>query len=87
MTCGTWRFEAVSDACRVVTGSGRKKVILARLAPKQIPEAETTANAHVMSAAKDLYDALEGALRLLEIDGSRHNIWHAALAKARGESE
>lgn len=57
-TTGPWRYEAVSDACRVVIGQGRQRIILARLAPKQLREAETTANAHLISAAPDLYEAL-----------------------------
>ncbi len=42
-------------------------------------------DAHLIAAAPDLYEALEGALQLLEIDGAKHNIWRRALAKARGE--
>ena len=33
-----------------------------------------------------LVEALEGALRLLEMDGSRHNVWRAALAAAKEHS-
>lgn len=48
--------------------------------------AEALSNAHLVAAAPELYDALEGALALLESDGARHHIWRRALAKARGEN-
>ncbi len=46
----------------------------------------TKADAHLIAAAPDLYEALKGALALLETDGSRHNIWHRALDKAEGRA-
>lgn len=58
-TSQPWRTEAVSDAVRVVVGQGRKKVILARLCPKQIPEQETAANARLMAGAPALLKVLE----------------------------
>lgn len=58
-TQGEWRTEAVSDAMRVVVGEGRKKIILARLRPPRLPEAETAANAVLMAAAPRLLDALK----------------------------
>lgn len=63
-TAGDWKVEAVSDAVRVVVGEGRKKVILARLAPPQIPENETQANAELMAASPKLKEALEAILRV-----------------------
>lgn len=65
-TSGEWRVEAVSDCVRVVVGNGRKKIILARLSPKQIPESETHANARLMAAAPKLL----GALVSLEASGA-----------------
>lgn len=60
-TPGPWQIEAVSDAVRVTARirsndlitrkPGGKKVILARLCPPQLPEAETWDNARLMSAA------------------------------------
>jgi hypothetical protein len=58
-TLGEWRTEAVSDCVRVVVGQGRRKIILARLAPKQLPEAETHANARMMAAAPAMFAALK----------------------------
>ncbi len=49
----------------------------------------TTANAHLIAAAPDLYEALECALGLLEDEDWGHtkvwNVGNAVLAKARGE--
>lgn len=59
-TAGDWRLEGVSDAVRVVVGTGRAKIILARLCPPQLPELETWANARLMAAAPALLKALEG---------------------------
>lgn len=46
---------------------------------------QANAQAKLFAAAPELYDALQGALRLLETDGGYHDIWHRALEKARGE--
>jgi hypothetical protein len=54
-----WRTEAVSDAVRIVVGTGRRKIILARLNPPRLPEAETHANAKLMAAAPKLLKALK----------------------------
>lgn len=62
-TTPPWRVEAVSDAVRVVIGEGRKKVILARLCPPQIPENETWANARVMAAGPEMLASIEDLLR------------------------
>lgn len=100
LTQGEWRYEAVSDACRVVVGKGRQKLILARLATKQLPEAEVSANARAMAAAKDLAEALadeispaarlagycqKGLMPRCRCEGCRDVRSRAALAKARGE--
>ncbi len=61
----TWRTEVVSDAVRIVIGKGRQKIILARFCPKQLPEAETHANATIASAAPELYAALEKAVETI----------------------
>lgn len=61
-TAGEWRTEAVSDAVRVVVGDGRKKVVLARLCPPQLPEQETADNARLMAAAPKLLAALKDTL-------------------------
>lgn len=58
-----WRIEAVSDAVRIVVGNGRKKIILARLSPPQIPEDETWANARLMVSAPELLASLEDMLK------------------------
>lgn len=95
-TEGHWRTEAVSDAVRVVVGEGRKKIILARLCPPQLPELETHANAKLMSAAPELLSLLkeivaDEQLRELmkEPDcndcGSTLNRAQAAIAKAEGK--
>ena len=89
-TLGPWRVEAVSDAVRVVVGAGRKKIILARLSPKQIDEAETHANARLMAAAPEMYEALKllqefGFIRKFPQDEKAWSLLHAALAKAEGE--
>lgn len=68
-TPGPWTTEAVSDAVRIIArvpsrdGMSRRprgvKIILARLAPPQLPEAETHANARLMAAAPDLLEACQ----------------------------
>lgn len=58
-TEGEWRTEAVSDAVRIVVGTGKKKIILARLCPPQIPEKETATNARLMAASKRLLSVLK----------------------------
>lgn len=73
-TKGEWRIEAVSDAVRVVTGNGRQKLILARCATKQIPEAETTANARLMAAAPLLLMTLRNILDHGMMGGKSHDI-------------
>jgi len=62
ITKGDWEVECVSDAVRVVVGTGRAKVILARLAPKQLPESETTDNARLMALAPRLLQALNAMI-------------------------
>ena len=97
LTRGEWRYEAVSDACRVVVGRGRQKLILARLATKQIPEREIAANAKAMAAVKQLIHAATLATLNFErkqasgefLGDDDHGAWTAldqALAKARGEA-
>lgn len=77
-----WASECVSDHCRVFVGSGRRKIILARLAPKQLPENETAANGRLMAAAPELLVIAETAIKLLQDRGmpeqnSAHPIWKA----------
>ncbi len=55
-----WRTEAVSDAVRIVVGTGRSKVIIAKLNPKQLPEKETKANAEFIVRACSCHDELVG---------------------------
>lgn len=90
---GEWRVETVSDAIRIVVGTGRSKVILARFAPPQLPEAETHANARLASAAVEMTEALEEVYAYIG-DGPcigsptlkrLQEVILYALAKARGE--
>jgi hypothetical protein len=60
-TPGDWRSECVSDCCRVVVGEGRRKIILARLAPRQLSENESAANGRLMATSKKLLEALKQA--------------------------
>lgn len=88
-TPGDWRTEAVSDAVRVVVGEGRKKIILARLSPRQLPEQETHANARVMAIAPELLEVCThlSNIPLTEIHPDYHpwfKAMHAAIAKAEG---
>lgn len=53
-TPGPWRIEAISDCVRIVVGTGRKKIIIAKLNPKQIPESETLANARLIVDAVNI---------------------------------
>lgn len=78
-TPGPWRIEAVSDAVRIVVGEGRKKIILARLCPPQIPEGETWDNARLMAAAPDLLEALKAITEAYRDDTK--NMLGAAWAK------
>jgi len=93
-----WSVEAVSDAVRIVTripskdGMSRRpggvKVILARLNPSQISEAETHANARLMAAAPDLFEACK---ELVEKGSWSRNDpqtvrARAAIAKAEGRT-
>jgi len=52
-----------------------------------LPNSEWQANAHLISAAPDLYDALENAFALILTHGNSKQIEDAetALSKARGE--
>ena len=84
-TRGQWSTEAISDAVRVVLRlGGQKKIILARLAPPQLSESETHANAHLMAAAPELYEAVE-LLLTVSISHDHIDKARAVLAKARGE--
>lgn len=58
-----WGIEAVSDAVRIVVGKGRQKVIIARLCPPQLPEAETWENARLIVRSVNSHDALVKALQ------------------------
>lgn len=93
-TPGPWRTEGVSDAVRVVIGTGRQKIILARLRPPQLSENETWDNARLMAAAPELHDALK---MFLECSPCRNgckadditcanNRAKAALEKAHGQA-
>jgi hypothetical protein len=64
-TPGPWESECVSDHCRVFVGAGRRKIILARLAPKQLPENETAVNGRLMAASLELLSVAERAISLL----------------------
>lgn len=76
-----WESECVSDHCRVFVGKGRKRIILARLAPKQLPELETAANGRLMAASPQLLGVAENAVHLLRELGFHnqnpsHPIWN-----------
>jgi hypothetical protein len=64
--------ESVSNAVRIVVEEGRRKVILARLAPKQIPECETQSNAELMSIAPILAQALISIVESGLVSGYDH---------------
>ena len=72
ITASAWRTEAISDCVRIVTGERRKKIILARLSPKQLPELETHANAELMAMAPELALALVGLVRSGVLSGESH---------------
>jgi|ERR1019366_6357189 hypothetical protein len=74
ITKGEWRTEAISDCVRVVVGKGRAKIILARCAPKQLPEAETTCNAKLMALAPQLANAFVAVVNSGLIGGADHPI-------------
>jgi len=76
-----WEAECVSDCCRVVVGKGRRKIMLARLAPKQISELETAGNGRLMAASPQLLGVAENAMHLLRqlgfhIQNPSHPIWN-----------
>lgn len=73
-TPGEWRTESVSDAVRVVVGTGRQKIILARLAPRQIPEMQTHANAKLMALAPRLATTLVSIVEAGILSGHDHPI-------------
>ena len=52
----------------------------------EVGRPERQANAHLISAAPDLYHALEGVLRIADRETVEFDKARAALAKARGES-
>jgi len=102
-TPGPWTVEAVSDAVRITTRirrhdlhnrkPGGVKIILARLAPPQIAESETHANARLMATAPDLLAALKALLdHHEEVYGGAHygsaaqQAARDAIAKAEGRS-
>lgn len=92
-TPGEWRTEAVSDAVRIVVGTSRQKIVLARLNPPQLPERETHANARVMAAAKDLVEACKYVVEWfdewsVEIGAAEETLLDsvkAAITKAEGK--
>jgi hypothetical protein len=70
-----------------VVGTGRRKIVLARLAPRQIPESETVANAHVMAAARETLRGCEEARRFLKYYPEMRDLaalLDCAIAKAKG---
>lgn len=87
-TPGPWDSECVSDHCRVFVGKGRRKIILARLAPKQLPENETAANGRLMAVSPELLVYAEAAHHLLQYEiPSDHpmvNAWNAIRLKLEG---
>ncbi len=97
-TPGPFQVEAVSDAVRVfvrlakTNSVGKQKVIIARMAPPQLPESETWSNGCLFAAAPDLYAALSAldpgeSLHVTHSPSSGCLICSGrrALAKARGE--
>jgi hypothetical protein len=74
ITKNEWRTEAISGCVRVVAGSGRSRIILARCAPKQIPETETHANAALMALAPRLAITLVNIVSSGLIGGEDHPI-------------
>ena len=66
-TPGPWNSECVSDYCRVFVGQGRRKIILARLSPRQLPESESAANGRLMAAAPQLLAVARRAMALLSL--------------------
>ena len=84
-TPGPWEIQAVSDTVRIMARirrhdlhnrkPGGVKIILARLSPPQIPEAETHANALLMATAPELLDALKACLHAAAVnyDASEDN--------------
>lgn len=91
-TPGSWQSDSVSDCARVYVGTGRKRINLARLNPKQLSETETCANAKVMAAAPDMLAALK-AWRAYECEFAASGLsWdelqtmvQAAIAKAEAK--
>ena len=87
-----WDVECVSDCVRIVAGSGRGKIVIARLAPKQLSETETTNNARfILRAAthfQTMKDAMKSALRESGCDGDLccHE-WHEVFRKVIAEVE
>ena len=51
--------------------------------PESATEAMQALNDSLRETNAKLVEALEGALALLEMDGSRHNVWHKALDAGR----
>ena len=51
--------------------------------PESATEAMQALNDSLRETNAKLVEALEGALALLEMDGSRHNVWHEALGAGR----
>jgi hypothetical protein len=85
-TSGDWRTEAISDCVRVVVGKGRSKIILARCASKQLPEAETHANARLMAAAPAMLLALQRIKdSLSDSQKGYHILCDEAIGKATGK--
>ena len=87
-TPGPWDSECVSDHCRVFVGKGRRKIILARLAPKQLPENETAANGRLMAASLELLEFGKAAYDLLRHELSADHpmikAWDAVRIKLEG---
>lgn len=85
-----WDVEFVSDCARIVAGSGRQKIVIARLAPKQLSETETANNARFILRAvthfQTMKDAMKSALRESGCDGVLCAYeWHEVFRKVIAE--
>ncbi len=91
-TPGPWKLASTYpdiDGYKVIGGTlafrkGPRLLAVVKNQGQRPLSEDSSADALLIAAAPDLLQALKDALHLLEMDGSRHNIWHRAIDKAEG---
>lgn len=87
-TPGPWKLSYDIDKRLAIAGGENKTAWVARV-DRQVEPTEADANAHLIAAAPDLYEALDLFVDWMDEEEGAHALCdkaRAALAKARGEA-